>query len=260
MIKKKKKRFKSKKKKKLIVISIILGILLACWLIFKILMVNAYHSIDSVDKFFDSFNTRIYYSVNSNYSGDDLFEYTDNIKFKNYIDDSFKKSEISTLKSDGKAFSYSASSKKTAINVGEEYSYVEMFKEELDYFTDDHMLEMFNINTKKREKLLKENNIKNDIDFFTYVKYVNNTDISIFTPIYKIEELASVKLFSSVVLPEIDSFWVLEGDLEGYTLVNKDFKEIVILKDNKKYFIGIFGKQFNSTVFEELLSSLEITD
>lgn len=259
MIKRKKRRFKSKRTKQIIILSIIMGLLLISWIIFKILIVNAYYAITPVEEFFDAFDTRTYYSVKSSPS-DNLFSYTDNIKFKNYIDDSYEKSEFSTLKKDGIGYHYYNKSDKTSINVGEEYSYVEMFKEELTYFTDDNSLKLFNINTKKRNKILEKNKINNDIDFFQYIKLVNNTDITIFTPIYKIQELASVKLFASVVLPGVDKFVVLEGDIQGYTLMNESFKEIVVLKNNKKYFIGLMGEKFNNAVYEELLSSLEIID
>lgn len=242
---------------KLKIIAVITAIILIIWLITKLLIVNAFYDIQVYDDFFNAYNNKIYYEIKDKYDGTDLFEYK-NIKFKNYLDNTFKKTKVNTLKKDGSAVQYYSETEKSALNVGIDYSYTDMFSEEITYFSDDHLFVFFSNNKNIRKRILEKNNISNDLDLFRYMNDVNNTKVSIFTPIYKIEELASVKLFASVILPSIEEFVVLNGDYQGYVFVSEHVKEISIFKDNKKYFIGLLGNKFKYKDFEEILNSLVI--
>lgn len=255
---KKRVKLKNKNNTKAKVIAIIFGILVILWLIIKIMMVNAYNKIESVDAFFKAYSNKVYYEVNNNYKGNDLFTYK-NIKFKNYINNSYEKlKDAKTLSKDGAIVQYYSSSEKAGIYVGYDYSYTDMFAEEITYFSNDKLFIFFSNNQKTRKHILKDNDIYNDLDLLRYMEDVNNTKVTIFTPIYKIEELASVKLFSSVVLPSVEEFVLLDGAYQGYVLINNNVREICIFKDNKKYFITLLGDKFKYEDYEQILSSIVI--
>jgi len=239
------------------IIGIIISVLFIIWLIIKIIMVNAYNSISTVDEFFKAYHNKVYYDINNTYKGNDLISYK-NIKFKNIMDKSFKPDDIDLIQEDGFSRRYYSSSLNSALTVSNSYSYTEIFTEEITYYSEDRLFMFFNNKDDVRKRILEKNDISNDIDLFRYMNDINNTKVSIFTPIYKIEELASVKLFASVVLPSVDELVILDGDYEGYCLMDNHIKEIVIFKDGETYFITLFGKNFKYNDYEELLSSLVI--
>lgn len=241
------------------ILLVIFFIILGLWLILKLLLVNWCNNITLEDEFLNGINNRSYYKTSTHKINDDLYLEFDDIKFVNFINNTFVSNKSSSLKGED-VISYSSSTYKTALNIGKEYSFVDMFIKEHTFFSDSEndMGIHFYLNSNKRENLLKENDVKNDLDFFTLVNDYSKIKVNILTPISKIREFGTVKLFASVVFPSVDELVILDGEYDGYVFKNEAVREIHIFDENGIHFICIIGDYFNNEMYEEILDTIVI--
>ncbi len=117
------------------------------------------------------------------------------------------------------------------------------------YGTNDNRITNTNLTS-----ILEKNNIYSDIELFNYLsnqKYVRN---NIFTSVKKMKENYAIQFITSVMIPEISSITLINGDYEGYIFNLKDnMREVSILKNNKRY---VFSFISDSTITNEYLTDI----
>ena len=239
-------------KMKYIIISIII---LAAFLIFKIVMLNKY----KCDK------REIDQSLifNENLTIDNKIEYSDNriwiddMSFINYFDNYIDVKEKSSYKikydEEGHIVSF--------YSTGSSSQYVNLLNDDsFKVWRDGANIELVNTD-ESTKKYLDAHGIKNDIDLLKYIKdnyYFKN---SIFTNIETMRNNNLLNSFVSYTLIGYKNITLINGNIDGYiinTINNSiDIKQIHILKDGKQYVIVLGGSDITSNEFiKELLSSV----
>ena len=103
---------------------------------------------------------------------------------------------------------------------------------------------------KDKEKFLKDNNIKNDIDLLYYVKnnyYLNN---NIFTSNHKIKEHNIINLFTTLYLIGTRKITLIDGDLQGFIVnLTDNFKEIHLFDNDEQYIITLSREELTNEVY-----------
>jgi len=144
--------------------------------------------------------------------------------------------------------------------MGADYSFIEMFKSseisimgvEKSYFEKID-----------RASILKNNNIKTDIELIQYI--LNNKDrkSNIFTSIKDMQEIYSLQLFASIMLSK-STITLLDGDYTGY-ITNLDsssghIREYSILHNNRKYFFQFVWPTdyFSEESISEMINTIVI--
>ena len=251
---------KIKSKKISTILLIIFFIILGLWLILKLLLVNWCNNITIQEEFLNGLNNRSYYKTSTHKINDDLYLEFEDIKFVNFINNTFVSDTVPTL-SGNDAISYSSSTYKTALNIGKDYSYINMFTKEHTFFGDgEKMIPIhFYLSENKREDLLEENDIKNDLDFFTLVKDYSKIKVNILTPISKIREFGTVKLFSSVVFPSIDELVILDGEYEGYVFKNWTNSNGDVVSTEATYTLTVVQDETLTANYEEEVAVTPVT-
>lgn len=253
----KKIRIKKNNKKKDILI-VIGTLIFISWIVIKSSLVDEYNRIGDYESFlkgFDNVELRTIYP----YTRDTKYLKYKNVSFRNFIDDDFDNKTYKTLNGDT-AIQYYTDYENNSLTIGSDYTYVDMYKADHVYF-DNEISSFFELSSEEKDDYLKKNNITSDTDLFYLMQNVSYDDVvSIFTPIYKIKQMGSLKLFASVSLPSIDEFIILKGKYNGYILKTKNkYTEINIEKDGKRYIIGMAGSYFQSDfIYSEILSTLVI--
>ena len=249
---------KKKIKKRILLITGI--IILIIWLIYKFLLVSWCNNITNVDEFFNGFNNKNYYNVSTKMlSNNEYFTYK-NIRFKNYLDNTFRDKNITTTFLGEEAIQYFSKDKTAAVGIGHDYSVISLFSQEFEYFGDDaFVLSFFDIGAKGRNKILEKYSINNDIEFFELLEENANKKVSIFTPIYKIREIGTLNSFASIYCPVLDQVDVLTGDYKGYVfIINDKLRQIHVYDGDKIYYISLIGEYFTNEMYEEVLNTLII--
>lgn len=248
---------KLKKNKLFITISlIIIGVIFVIWLIIKIVLLSMYNKIVDYDHFLKGVDNQSTYTYASEFITEDYLEY-DGIRFRNYIDDTFVKSDVENVNTEN-AIGYTSENYKSSLVVGNDYTYSKMYISYFDYFSDEDDMWDFFTSEEFRKKYIDKSNISNDFDFFTLVKEVNETKVSIFTPINELRRMGSLKLFASVTFPSINEIVVLAGEYDGYVFINENYKGINIESDDKRYFISLNGEYFNEEMYLDILNTITI--
>lgn len=248
---------KLKKNKLFITIGlIIIGVIFVIWLIIKIVLLSMYNKIVDYDNFLEGLNKKSTYTYASEFITEDYLEY-EGIRFKNNIDDNFVESSFENGNA-GKGISYINENYKSSLVVGKEYTYIRMYESFFDYFSDEDDMWDFFTSEKFRKNYIKKSNVENDFEFFELVKEVNETKVSIFTPINKLRRMGSLKLFASVAFPSIDEIVVLAGEYDGYVFINDDYKGINIEHGKERYFISLNGEYFNEDMYLDILNTITI--
>lgn len=119
-------------------------------------------------------------------------------------------------------------------------------------------------NSVDREKIIKNNHITNDIEFIKYLRKVTNKKNNILTGVNDIKERYSLKYFINKEIPKFDYLTLIKGDYTGYIFdnfnySNDQYREAVILKNNRRYIFRFHGCcYFDESYVEELLSTVVI--
>ena len=135
----------------------------------------------------------------------------------------------------------------------------------IDYLKEDEVT-FYNANPKKttskeRIDFLKKEKITNDIELFKFLNKEEKRKNNVFTPIKDIKGRYSVMLMASVFMPDVQSMTEIKGDYIGYTYNMKRAKEVDILKNNKRYIITFYDRDyFTDEYVEELLKTIVIEE
>lgn len=148
--------------------------------------------------------------------------------------------------------------KKQAVYLSTFMQMVDAFKsDEITFFSDNTILKDDYLKS-DREGFLKKNNINDDLDYLMFIKdnyYMKSrwTDSN-----KKIREAYAFNLFTGIVIPNIKSFSIIEGDYRGYILNGDKFREVHILENNISYNVLFVGDRFTDSYIEELISTIVI--
>lgn len=130
-------------------------------------------------------------------------------------------------------------------------------------YTEDGIYYEFNhfplyISKNLRNKLLENNNIKNDVDLVKHIRERKKINSNFFTTIIKMKENYFFN-FLETTLPDLTTVTYIEGDKEGIIYESANYKQACIIKNNKLYCL-IFYKldYFNDDIIYDIINSLEI--
>ena len=254
---KSKAKIKHDNKKSMIIIGCVLAF--GLWLSVKIALVYSYNSICDYNFFIKGLDNQDTYTISeSKAKVNDYVEYED-IKFVNSLDSSFE-SSVSPTENDQEMLKYYSKEKRSTLTTSSENTFTEMYVKNDDYYKGSGSQFLIVAGERARENFLEKNGISNDIELFELMKDAQEKKVSIFTPIHKIREYGTLKIFSNEVLPSIDGIVLYDGVYEGYAFVINDrYKEINIWSKDKRYVIELIGTYFTDEVYTNILSTLEIS-
>lgn len=151
----------------------------------------------------------------------------------------------------------SENKKKEGMLIAKEDTYINLFtSEDITYF-DDLLNKKFK--SADRKYFLLRNDINNDIDFINYIKDHYYEEISILDSEREIKEKYALNLFTNIIVPKVESITIINGDYNGYILNITGIKEVVILRNNKRYIFSFRGDKYTSDDYiKDILSTLEI--
>lgn len=167
--------------------------------------------------------------------------------FKNFEEKDEKGSYYRILKDeDGKT--------KAALSMGKDYTWVDYVKgdEVIYYYTNSKKT-----SSKDRISFLEKNKITNDIELFKFLNKQKKVKNNIFTPVKEIKGKYSLLLMAKVIMPDMESMTEIKGDYTGYIFNMKTVLEVNILKNNKRYIITFYDRNyFTNQYVEELLQTI----
>lgn len=186
----------------------------------------------------------------------DYLEYK-NVKIKNVFKE-FKKMEQQSTDNSVKYALYDENNNvKASFWIGETDTYINNIKADKTlYGTDDKRFS--NVELKS---LLENNNIQNDIELFKYLKENKTADNNIFTSVKTMKKRYDIESLANIMLPSMNGITYLKGDYEGYILNIDKYKEVSILKNNKRYifmFMNVNTSYFTSEDINSLINSVVI--
>ena len=115
-----------------------------------------------------------------------------------------------------------------------------------------------------RKSFLEKNNIKNDIDFYKFVADNYFIESNIFTDTKTLKQNYAFNLITTIAVPKIDEWTILDGDITGYIMnigTNDDVTlwQISIIDNDKVYHITTTDSRFRDETFlADFVSSIEI--
>ena len=188
------------------------------------------------------------------------YMYVGNFKMKNILEGY----SIDEAISSPAAYKKEENGKRYVLNFGllGSYQMIDYFSTDGMYFIDSKVGFLKGDPSKiNGKKFLEKNNIKNDIDFYLYIKdnYFIKSNILMSTKTLK--ENYSFNLFVSTVAPEIDFWTILEGDITGYIFKasNSDLYEVAVIDNKLVYNFLTTDPRFNDEEFvKDLVSTIRI--
>lgn len=251
------------KKRKILITLIILLLLIIVFKIVMLLLCNT--NKDSINIITKGLQNREEITITSKTLNEDEYFTHNSIKLKNIMDgynlDEKAKEKYIKNNSDG------TTSVIYFIDDNEQnMSLVEGFKtnsKDINFYGEtDIRTNIFYL--ANRKKFLKDNNIKNDIDFYKFVGDNYPLKNSIFTSISKMMQNCSFNYYVEIVIPKIESMTIIKGDLDGYifkigTKNETSVYQITILDNNRKYGFTTNDPRFNDKDFiKDILGTIKI--
>ncbi len=249
---------KKKNNKKKINISLIICIVLfGIFFIYKLFMLYKYTCVQIDFNKEKIFNEKVVISDKVDLSGDRL--HFEEISFKNYFDEYKDSDGNSDIKvkygNDGKIEKfYSISKEKQYIDILSLNS-ISLYTEEdskINFDTDESM-----------RRILKNNNIKDDIDFLRFIKDNYYIKSNILMSDSEIKNNFIINTFVEVALPAFESVSLVEGNLNGYiiNLSGGNIKEIHLVNDGYRYVILLGGEDnVDEKFITKLLETISFTN
>lgn len=248
---------KKSKKAKIIIIIIILLFICIGYKSFMLYIydVNAYTSSQYQDDIKDLKIGNTYNIKHIDYNDSESIVYK-NFKIKNISKDLTENKEISAQRKD---LTYSLNtdnkkSPKTLISIGIAESYISRTKEVADSIGNISIAK-FN-----PDKYMKKNNINNDIELLNEIIKRKNNKSNIFTTVDKMRENFTFQMLSQFIPTSNDGYDLITGKNQGIIENNDNFKEISIIKGNKRYYIFCYNlNYFTDDIITEIISSVSIS-
>ena len=187
-------------------------------------------------------------------------------KVKNILDgykedeDSSKHVKIYRKEVDGKNYAI-----QFALDLND-YQVVDAFTNDVNLYYGEGNLGFLkgDIMSADRKGFLEKTNIKNDIDFYKYAADNYFIESNLFTDTKTLKQNYAYNVITSLSVPQIDGWIILEGDITGYIMLvgtNKDTPvyQISILEDDKSYHITTSDPRFKDESFlKDFVGSIEI--
>lgn len=89
---------------------------------------------------------------------------------------------------------------------------------------------------------LFEKNITNDLELFDYIFHSKNEKFNLLTSASEIKNKYGIYYIASMILPKINSYTEISGDLKGYILDMGDSKEVNVITDENCYSFVLKGQ------------------
>lgn len=240
------------------IIVVVIIILIVLFLLFKLFLVTLFNKIPTYPKFIIDYDSRTSFSISTNeYDlGDEDYIHFNNIKFVDYLDDSFVSKEIKSSNGD-EGILYESSNWNSSLEISSNYTYMDVFiNESKEYATGINAI--LSGTSSSRKKYLEKNDIDSDIELFGLMNKHIDTKVSFSSSISEIMVIGSLKLFASSYLPEADEIMILAGDYDGYILVKDNERNINVEYNKKRYVIELNGNFFYDDMLQEIMNTLEL--
>ncbi len=249
-------------KKKKNVVLVVVGILLLVCLYFGYKGFNLfYYNVDRIttqdyDDFISQFTIKDTMTINhKNVESNDYLEYQ-NIKIRNDFED-FEKLEQTTGETSLKLILKDENEKtKSSFWMSVADTYVNLLKLDKSLFgTEDKRITNTDL-----ANILEKNKINNDIELFKYLEKQKDIKNNIFTSAKEMKENYTIQFMVSVIMPQMDSITLINGDYQGYIFnLKNNMKEVSILKNGKRYvFMFLNTTYFTDEKINDLLNTIVI--
>ena len=244
---------KGAKKYRNIIKYIVIILLILSFIFYKIIMLYKFQYIEIEFDTNRIFNETITIDRNSEYNGKRI--YLGRISFADYFDNyADVRNEYNTK------VKYDNNNKPVAFySVREEKQFVNILSNESlgnGFNSSNGELVPTSHNTLK---YLYDHGVRNDIDLLKYIKenYYFQNNIFTFTKTMKTNYL--LNNFVDNGLLSFNNIVLINGYIDGY-IINKNIKEIHILKDGKQYIISLYGDEITTNEFiTKLLYSIKVS-
>lgn len=111
-----------------------------------------------------------------------------------------------------------------------------------------------------RKDFFTKNNIKDDLGLFKYLAKKDSFKSNILTPISEMKQNYAINSMINVIMPSVNSLTEIKGDLKGYIFNLSKYKEVSIIKGDKRYILSFINLDyFTPEYIEEILNSLIIS-
>ncbi len=187
-----------------------------------------------------------------------------NIKMKNILDDYEEVENVSTKTS----YKKESNGNSYVINYLGGYLNISIIDGLTDYIDEVWGSTKYgflkgNIKDIDMKDFLKRNNINNDIDFYKFVANNYYIESNLFTDTKTLKENYAFNLYTSSLVPEIDGWTILDGDIKGYITENSNKDDtayqICIIDNDKRYIIVTDDPRFKDESFMiDVISTIEI--
>lgn len=181
----------------------------------------------------------------------EYLSFLDAMKIKNDFQN-FKKSDVSN-NIDETYILTENNLTKAVFKWGVSNSYVDMLKSDNSILTDDNR-----INNKNVIKLLEKNNITNDIELFKFLQNQKKEKNNLFTTVKTMQDRYIIYYLTDVMLPDLKSISLIDGDYQGYILNSTNIKQVSILKNGRLYYFTFMQDYFTDSYIESLLNTIVI--
>ena len=151
-----------------------------------------------------------------------------------------------------------------AITIGSFYNHIDVFESDEVFImsgNDSNIRDFGQFNAADRKYFLLKNDINNDLDFFKFIRENGYLESNIFSSKREIQENYAYNLFVHIVMPEVDSISVINGDYSGFTFNydDKNIRQVTIFRNGKSYNFLLKGNDYITDEYIcDLFSTLEI--
>ena len=121
-------------------------------------------------------------------------------------------------------------------------------------------------NSANRKKLLEDNNITNDIEFYDFIVKNYPLKSNIFTSVETMKMNYAFNTFFDVAIPLVDELKVIKGDYEGFVYIvgkstEKPAVEVEVFHNNKRYGFLTNDKRFlDENYLTDIVGTIDFLD
>lgn len=240
------------------IIFIVAIILITLFLLFKLFLVVLFNKVNTYPKFIVDYNNHNSFSISTNEyeleESDAL--YFGDVRFVNFLDDSFLSEDIKS-NNDDKGILYKSSTWNSSLEIKSDDTFVNTFINDSKSYAKG-VNAILSGTANSRKKYLEKSSVGSDMDLFNLIYKNIDTEVSFTSSISEIMKIGALKLFASNYLPSADEIMILAGNYDGYILVTKNEKAINVEYNDKRYIVTISGDFFYEDMLQEIVNTLEI--
>ncbi len=148
---------------------------------------------------------------------------------------------------------------KEGISISNFMQFIDGFtSNDITFYNDSKTNIIDNFNKADRKYFLLKNDINNDVDYFKYVEENYYKENNIFMSKREMMENYAFNLYTSIVIPVVDSITYIDGDYTGFMIKKANTISTTIIRNNKQYNFLLYGNDASLSYMIDLLSTLEI--